>query len=308
MRANTLETSSRSTRSRARAKRWRKQVGLLFVLPSVAFVAVFFLAPLAMTAWMSLFEWPLLGAKRFIGAQNYAALLSDANFWSSLGFTARYTLVVTPVLFVLAFALALLVKQPSRFVGLFRTAYFLPVVIGLSTSSLLWVWLLNDQVGVFNAGLAALGVIREPFFWLATTGSAMTAIVVMVTWKMVGLTMLLLLIGMQAIPHEFYEAAKVDGASKLAQLRFITLPLMRRTFALALVLSVIGSFLAFDPMYIMAGGGPQNSTITTVYWIFKAAFVQFKLGYAAALSMVLLVILIAVSVVQLYLLRDDTRY
>ena len=114
--------------------------------------------------------------------------------------------------------------------------------------------------------------------------------------------------GGQAIPEELYEAARIDGANWGASLRFITLPLLRRTFALALTISVIGSYLAFDQFFIMTRGGPQNSTITVVYWIYRAAFTYFKLGYAAALSAVLLVILVAINMVQLYLLRDDTRY
>jgi len=130
----------------------------------------------------------------------------------------------------------------------------------------------------------------------------------MVVWKTAGLTMLLLLVGMQAIPDDLYAAAGIDGAGQLARLRYITLPLLRRTFALALTLSVIGSYLAFDQFYIVTQGGPEDSTITVVYWIFTNAFTYFKLGYGAALSLALLVILVAISVVQLYLLRDTTQY
>jgi multiple sugar transport system permease protein len=130
----------------------------------------------------------------------------------------------------------------------------------------------------------------------------------MVTWKTVGFTMLLLVVGMQAIPEELLEAARVDGAGRWARLRHVTLPLLRRTFALALVLSVIGSFLGFDQFYILTHGGPQNQTITVVYWIYNNAFTYFKLGYGAALSLVLLAILVLISVVQLYLLRDTTQY
>jgi multiple sugar transport system permease protein len=200
------------------------------------------------------------------------------------------------------------VRQKVPGVGLFRTAYFLPVVIGLGTASLLWVWMFNDQVGVFDGILQGLGLVKDPVEFLADPIGALIAIVVMITWKTAGFTMLLLVVGMQAIPDEFYEAATVDGAGRWARLRYITLPLLRRTFALALVISVIGSFLAFDQFYIMTHGGPQNQTITAVYWIYNNAFTYFKMGYGAALSIVLLIILIAISVVQLYLLRDTTQY
>jgi multiple sugar transport system permease protein len=287
----------------------RRYIGLFFVLPAVIFTGIFFILPLIMTIFMSLHEWPLLGDSRFIGFQNYVDLFTrDTQFWNSLWFTTRYTLLVTPAIFILAFILALLVNLPLKAVGVFRTIYFLPAVIGLGTSSLLWVWLLNDRVGVINAILRGLGLIERPIIWLADTNYVMGAIIISIVWKTVGFTMVLLLTGMQAIPAELYEAAKVDGANYWDRLRFIMLPLLRRTFALALILSVIGSYLAFDQFYIMTAGGPQNQTITVVYWIYKNSFTNFKLGYGASMSIVLLGILVVLSIVQLRLLRDDTSY
>jgi len=296
--------TERALPARRRAGSGRRWTGLLFVLPCLIFVTVFFLVPLGMTAWMSLHDWPLLGKATFAGLSNYAALMADTTFWDSLWFTTKYTLVVTPVIFLLAFALALLVQSRRRLVGFFRTAYFLPVVIGLGASSLLWTWLFNDQVGVFSAVLLRLGLVQEAVQWLGEPTIALISIVAMVVWKVVGFTMLLFLVGMQAIPDELYEAAKIDGAGWWPSVRFITLPLLRRTFGLALTISVIGSYLAFDQFYIITRGGPQNSTITVVYWIYRAAFTYFKLGYAAALSMVLLVILIGINLLQQLLLRD----
>ncbi|KPC53429.1 carbohydrate ABC transporter permease [Amantichitinum ursilacus] len=279
--------------------------GGLFVAPCLAMIAVFFFVPLAMTLWMSLHDWPLFGPRSFSGLANYVQLLQDASFWDSLWFTTRYTLLVTPALFIAAFILALVVQQPGRLSGLFRTAYFLPVVIGMSAASLLWVWLYNDQVGIFSAILMQLHLIDEPVQWFDSANSALLSIVAMVTWKMTGFTMVLLLVGMQAIPEDLYEAARIDGANRWHQLRYITLPLMRQTFALALTVSVIGSYLAFDQFYIMTHGGPQNSTIPVVFWIYRAAFTYSRVGYASAMSVVLLLILIVMSFVQLYLLRSD---
>lgn len=286
----------------------QRNIGLWFVLPAVAFTVVFFIIPLIMTVFMSLHNWPLLGEHNFIGLDNYAALLTDKQFWSSLWFTTRYTLLITPAIFIFAFGLALLVNLPLRAVGIFRTIYFLPVVIGLGTSSLLWVWLLHDRVGAIDAILVGLGLINRPIIWLADPNYTMIAVVLSVVWKTVGFTMILLLTGMQAIPSELYEAAKVDGASYGARMRFIMLPLMRRTFALALILSVIGSYLGFDQFFIMTAGGPQNTTISVVYWIYKNSFTNFKLGYGASMSIVLLVVLVILSVIQLRLLRDETSY
>jgi multiple sugar transport system permease protein len=299
----------RVARAERRGPAHRRQItGLFFVLPAVIFTVIFFIIPLVMTFWMSLHNWPLIGERSFSGLDNYIKLTADKQFWNSLWFTTKYTLLVTPAIFILAFILALLVNIPLRAIGIFRTAYFLPVVIGLGTSSLLWVWMLNDRVGVFNGILLSLDLIGKPIVWLGDADLAMTSIIVSIVWKTVGFTMILLLSGMQAIPEELYQAAMVDGAGYWLRLRFVTVPLLRRTFALALVLSVIGSYLAFDQFYIMTRGGPRNQTITAVYWIFKNSFTDFKMGYGSALSIVLLVVLVILSAIQLYLLRDDTEY
>ncbi len=307
-----LATGSRTRRARAIRTtsgmvRRRQRAGLFFVLPSVAFVGLFFIVPLIITAFMSLHDWPLLGDRHFIGLGNYHALTADSTFLSSIWFTVKYTLVITPIIVVVAFGLALLVRQQLPGVSIFRTAYFLPVVIGLSTASIMWIYMFNDQSGVFDGILQGLGLIKGPIEWLGDPTGALISVIFMVTWKAVGSTMLFFVIGLQAIPDDLYEAARMDGAGRWALTRYVTLPLLRRIFALALILSVIGSFLAFDQFYIMTQGGPANSTITIVYWIYNQSFTAFKLGYGAALSIVLLVILVAISVVQLYLLRDDTR-
>lgn len=283
----------------------KQLAGYWFILPCLSVTTLFFLVPLLMTLWMSFNQWPLLGHPSFAGLKNYVDLLTDDSFWGSLGFTVKYTLVVTPAIFLVAFALALLVNRSTRFVGIFRTAYFLPVVIGMTTASLLWTWMFNDQVGIFSAILMDLGLISEPIQWLAETNDALASIVVMVLWKASGFTMVILLVGMQAIPNDLYEAAKLDGAGWWSQIRYITIPMMRRTFALALTMSVIGSFLAFEQFFVMTRGGPFNSTITVVHWIYRASFTYFKLGYGAAMSVVLLLILLALSVLQMYLLRED---
>ena len=283
----------------------RRWAGFFFILPCLAVTTMFFIVPLLMTVWMSLNDWPLLGHPSFSGLKNYVDLFQDASFWGSVLFTAKYTLVVTPAIFLFAFSLALLVHRGVRFVGIFRTAYFLPVVIGMTTASLLWTWLFNDQVGIFSAVLMDLGWVDEPVQWLGETNSALASIVVMVLWKAAGFTMVILLVGMQAIPIDLYEAACLDGAGWWAQVRHITIPMMRRTFALALTMSFIGSFLAFEQFFVMTRGGPFNSTITVVHWIYRASFTYFKLGYGAAMSVVLLLMLLVLSGVQLYLLRDE---
>lgn len=285
-------------------KQRRKLTGLLFVTPTVAFVTVFFIIPLLMTAFMSLHDWPLFGERSFVGLHNYNELGSDRQYLKSLDFTFRYTVLITPPIFILGFILASLVRHNIPYIGIFRTVFFLPVVIGLGVSSLLWVWMLDDRIGIFNKILLDFHLVPKAQLFLGRSSTAMNVIILSVVWKTVGFTMILLLAGLQAIPDELYESAEVDGAGYFRKLFYITLPLMRRTIALALILSVIGSVLAFDQFYIMTRGGPRNSTISIVFWIFNNSFTYFKMGYGAAMSIVLLGILVALTGLQLYVLRE----
>lgn len=286
-----------------RGRTRRRWTGLLYVAPAMGLVGVFFILPLGMTVWMSFHNWPLVGEHRFIGLANYLAIGRDLRFWNALKFTAYYTVIVTVAIFAVAFPLALFVERPRPLVGLYRTAFFLPVVVGFASASLLWSWLLNVDAGLFSPAAADLGLTNGRFNLLATFNPAFWSIIVMVVWKVAGFTMVIIMTGLQSVPTDLHEAARLDGAGAVARFRLITLPLIRRTLALALILSVTGSVLAFDQFYIILRGGPRNGTLTAVYWIFNQSFVSFKLGYGAALSVVLLGILIVLSLAQLVLLR-----
>ncbi|MBA8832862.1 MULTISPECIES: carbohydrate ABC transporter permease [Rhizobium] len=287
-------------RRRRRRSNWR---GLAYIAPAMALVIVFFIMPVLFTGWMSLHNWPLMGASRWIGFNNYFRMANDTRFMTALSFTAYYTVIVTIAIFAIAFPLAIFVEKERQFVGAYRTIIFLPVVVGLATASLLWVWLANVDSGFIGPALKALGLVEKSPNLLATFDTAFLTIVVMVVWKIAGFTMIILLTGLQAIPSELTEAARIDGAGRWQRFRHLTLPLMRKTIALALIVSVTGSILAFDQFYIMTAGGPQNKMISVVYYIFNQSFVSFNLGYGAALSIVLLAILVAISIVQLWLLR-----
>ncbi|CCM78026.1 carbohydrate ABC transporter permease [Rhizobium mesoamericanum] len=287
-------------RRRAPRPEW---TGLLYIAPAMLLVIVFFVLPVGFTAWMSLHNWPLMGAQRWIGLNNYFRMFNDGRFVAALNFTAYYTVIVTILIFAVAFPLALFVERQRAFGSTYRTVIFLPVVVGLASASLLWVWLANVDSGFIGPALKTLGLVEKSPNLLASFDSAFLTICVMVVWKIAGFTMIILLTGLQAIPADLTEAAVVDGANWLQRFRFLTLPLMRRTIALALIISVTGSILAFDQFYIMTSGGPQNRMISVVYYIFNQSFVSFNLGYGAALSIALLAILMIVSIVQLWLLR-----
>ena len=290
-------------RRRRGSQRRREIAGLLFVLPAMALVTVFFLIPLAMTVWMSFHDWPLMGTPEWIGLENYTKLWGDRRFWNAMEFTIWYSIVATIAIFGLAFPLALFVERPGRMTGIYRTAFFLPVVVGFGSASLLWAWFMNVDSGLFSPAAQMLGITEKPVNLMASTDGVFWSIMVLVVWKTAGFSMILLMTGLQSVPHDIVEAAHIDGANRAQRFWRIKLPLMKRTLALALILSVAGSMLAFDQFYIISNGGPRNSTLTAVYWIFSQSFVSFKLGYGAALSMVLLAILVAISLVQLWLLR-----
>jgi multiple sugar transport system permease protein len=273
--------------------------GWLFMAPALLFVGVFVLIPLGQLVAVSLTDRSLLGGGKFIGLANYWRIWNDSSFWRALEFTAKYTLVLTPILMVLGFALALLTVENTPLKRLTRTIVFLPVVIGLSSSSLLWFWLLDEQVGLLNKLLVDLRLIREPIVWFATADLAFWAVVISITWKVVGFGMVLFVAGIQSINTDILEAALMDGASYWGRVRLIILPLTRRVVLLTTLVSAIGSMLAFDQFYIMTSGGPRGQTFTAVYRIYQNSFISFKLGYGAALSIVLTLIILVFSTMQI---------
>jgi multiple sugar transport system permease protein len=275
--------------------------GWLFMAPALLFVAVFVLIPLGQLVATSLSDRSLLGGGKFIGLANYWRIWNDSSFWRALEFTAKYTLVLTPILIGLGFALALLTVDNTPLKRLTRTIVFLPVVIGLSSSSLLWFWLLDEQVGLLNKLLVDLHLIGEPIVWFATADLAFWAVVISITWKVVGFGMVLFIAGIQSINPDILEAALMDGASYWGRVRLIILPLTRRVLLLTTLVSAIGSMLAFDQFYIMTSGGPRGQTFTAVYWIYQNSFISFKLGYGAALSIVLTFIILVFSTMQIAL-------
>jgi multiple sugar transport system permease protein len=302
--ASVAVTRRPPARSRLSQRRQRQVLGMTLAAPAVVMITVFFLVPLALTFYMSLTNWSLLGAHTWVGLENYSKAFSDANFRDAFVFTLEYTAVITPVLFLLGLGLALLVRRKRRGSAFFQSVYFMPVVIGFAAGSFLFLYMAQPGLGPLFDMFRRLGLVGADTNWFASKGSALFVVILSVTWKVVGIQMLLLLAGLQSIPVEVEEAAGIDGAKRWQTMRYVTLPLLRPTLALVLVFSVAGSLLAFDQFYIMTNGGPNNSTITAVYQIYRISFVQFHLGYGAALSVLLMVVLAAVSAVQLLLLRN----
>jgi multiple sugar transport system permease protein len=281
----------------------RPATGFLYVLPALLFVGLLTLYPFGQLVYMSLHNWSLLGGASFIGLRNYVRAFDDAFAWAALGFTLKYTLLITPILMGLGYLAALLTVGSSRLERLTRAVIFLPVVIGLASSSLLWFWLFDQQVGLFNKLLTDLGLISAPLVWFGDAELGLWAVIISVVWKVAGFGMILFVAAIQAIPDEIHEASMIDGASYWQRIRRITLPLTFRTILLATLISAIGSMLAFEQFYIMTAGGPMNKTISSVYWIYTNSFTYFKLGYGATLSIILMTIIFIATAVQIALTR-----
>ncbi|MBX6384374.1 MAG: sugar ABC transporter permease [Microbispora sp.] len=292
-----LTTAARTGRGRrapARPGTLRALAGMAYAAPTAVIVLTLFLAPLVLVVVMSLHRWPLLGAPTFNFPANYTKIVHDPLFPGAVVFTLKYTAIITVLLSALALGLALLVQERRPGVGFFRTAYFLPGAVGFAAAALLFYGMLNNDVGPFGF----LGV-----KWTGTPNMALASTIVLVLWRFAGFNMLILLTGLQSIPVEVYEAARTDGASRWQVFTRITLPLLRPTIALMLILSITGSLLAFDQFFIFTNGGPDNSTVSMVMVIYRNAFFKFDLGGAAAISVVLLVVLVALNTLQLKVLR-----
>lgn len=267
---------------------------------------VLFLYPFLQTVVMSFYDWPILGAKKFILFDNYARLFGDEQFIKSLVFTLKYALFVTPSLFLLAFLLAIIVNGTFRGVSFFRSIYYAPVVISMTCCSMVWLWIYNDLYGVLNYLLQRFHIIESPVLWMNAAETSLPAIIFMITWKMAGFTMLIILAAFQSVDEQIYEAASVDGANTVTQFFSLTLPIIRPQVALALIMSVIGSVLAFEQFLIMTKGGPAQETTTIVHYIYNTSFKYFKMGYGSSMTVVLLIILGVFSYFQYKIMRDPT--
>ena len=278
--------------------------GVALVTPALLFVTVFVLVPLVFAVYISMTNWPLIGDYRFVGLDNYAAIAQDSAFWRSVGYTLLYTAIVTLPILVVGYLMAVVVRANRRGSTLLRTIFFLPYVIGLSTLSFLMVLEAQPDSGAVNMLLKALGITDGTTAWLVDGPLATILISVLVIWGVSGLTMVLIAAGMQGIPTELYESAEMDGASWWAREVRITIPMLRRTIAMSLILSVIGSFLAFTQFYVLTQGGPGRETTPIVLYIYQRAFVQLQVGAATALSIVLIIVVGLVSAAQFWLLRE----
>ena len=294
----------KTVRRRSRAQR-RALLGWLYAAPIAIFVLLLFIVPLFTVGQMSVSDWSLLGGNQGLNApENYTGLAKDPLLWPSVGFTLQYTVIVTVIMMALALGIALIVQESTRWNAFLRTAILVPSALGLASASLLFWGLYSPNIGPLSPMLEGLGLIDEPISFLGTPQAALWSTVFLIVWRFTGFYMLILMVGLQGISGEIYEAARIDGANRWQMFRGITLPLLRPSIAMSLILCITGSLLAFDQFYILTKGGPDNSTITIVQLIYREAFQKFDLGAAAALSVIVLLALVLINLVQFRALRD----
>jgi multiple sugar transport system permease protein len=281
--------------------RYRNAVaGYAFLAPYLAFYAIFVLYPFALGLWMSLHDWEIVGDYReFIGLLNYAELWDDPYFWEALKRTLQFAAITAPLATAFGLALALALNRPLRVYGALRAVFFASNIFSVTVVTLVWAMVLNPDRGLVANGLRAVGL--EPIAFLADKDWAMPALVVTTLWWTAGMPMALFLAGLQQIPPEVYEAARLDNASRWAVLRRITLPALSRTMLLVVVLQTAMHLQVFGQPLLMTRGGPANSTRPLVQLIYETSFRDWRSGYASTVSMVLFVLMFAVALMQLCL-------
>ena len=289
---------------------WQKRkyreafIAFLFVLPALINLAVFRYYPIIWSARTSLWDYSLLGGfKEYLGLGNYTRLFHDKYFWQSMFITFKFFMMYVPTTVVLSLALAVFCNQKKPGMGAMRAIIYIPVVTSFVVVSIIWGMLLNRDVGLINGILATLGVSRVSF--LMSKENALWVIVMISIWKGIGYSVILLVAGLKGIDNSFYEAATVDGANGWQRFWSITLPMIRRQLMIVVVFATLGAFQSFIPAQTLTKGGPSRATNVIAYFMYQRGFQFGEMGYASALSMVLLVIILIISIAQMRVLRRD---
>jgi ABC-type sugar transport system permease subunit len=293
-----------TTVHKSRFQRLRSLSPYVWVLPALIIYAVFKLGPLIGGLYLSLLRWDGIEDAKFIGLTNFQRMFEDEKLGPALLNNLQYALGTVVGKTVLALFLALLLNQALRGRAFYRTALFLPVVLSFVVVGILWTWMYNNQFGLINSLLHSVGLDALALDWLGDPKIALWSLMIVDIWKWYGFHMVIFLAGLQTIPVELYDAARVDGASRLRQLTKITIPLLRPVILINVTLSLMGAFNVFDIPYVMTEGGPANSTNVLALHIYIQSFKFNKLGYGAALSYALLIL---VSVVALLQIRGFSR-
>ncbi len=306
--AATAAPSAQQSTAMGRIFNWRTRqllVAFLFILPAIINFTVFRYIPIAASIRASFYEYSLLkGLRDFVGFDHYVRMVSDETFWKSLQVTSLFVIYKVPIQIVLSLALAVLLTRETFGTGVVRSAILTPMVTSVIVASILWAMMYHSQQGLIQSFLGVFGIPRQTF--LSDAGRALPAVTVMMIWKDLGFSFIILLAGLKAIPATYYEAALVDGANAWEAFRRITIPLLMPVLMFVAVTQAVFSFQVFVPVYQMTRGGPLDSTKVLVYYIYQQGFRFQDMGYASALSVVALIIMVGISYLLMRWLRPQT--
>ena len=279
------------------------RMGRLFVAPPVILFLLFTLLPMIMAIGLSCTKYDVINPPRLVGLANFRKMIKDEFFWIALKNTCVYTLMYVPAGLLLSLGAAMFLNADQKMVGLFRTLFYLPVLSSTVATATLWFWILNPQLGLLNGILELFGISGKA--WLYDSKLAMFSIVLMSLWAGFGGNMMIFLAGLKGIPPIYYEAAKIEGASKWQMFTKITMPSITKTTFLVSTMLIIGTFQVFDQAFVLTKGGPGNATITIVYYIYNNGFKNLDMGYASSISLVLFAIILVMTVINSKINKAD---
>jgi len=281
----------------------KKVLPYLLVFPYLIHFFLFVSFPVIFSIILTFHKWNIISPMEYTGLNNYVRLFNDITFFKSIGNTLIFLVIHIPLQIIVALFLAEILNQKIKLMGAFRGAFFLPVIVSGVVVTILWQQLYGYDTGLLNRLLTGIGLSK--IGWLTDPNIAMTSIAVMATWKNVGLYIVLFLVGLQTVPVQYYEAADLEGATHFQKFFKITLPMINPTIFMVVILSTIGGFSLFIEPYIMTGGGPLNSTVSAVLYIYKQGFFYYHMGYAATLGLFFALIILSVVVIQKKFIEKD---
>jgi multiple sugar transport system permease protein len=292
--------------SMSKTQRRNNIQGFLFIAPAMIGFLAFMVYPIIASVFISFMDWNIISKPQWTGISNYVTLFNDKTFLISMMNTFKWIIVYIPLSITLSFILALAAELPLRGIQALRTIFYLPVVSPLLVVALLFVWLYNPEFGLINYALSFVGI--PQIGWLTNPNIAIFSIALMTTWKMAGYNMIIFLAGLNGIPHHLYEAADLDGIKPMQKIWYIKLPLITPAIYYVMIMSIIYAFQVFGEIYVMTKGGPGYSTYTMAFYLYQNAYNFGKMGYGSAMSFVMTLVILAVTIIQSFVLGRKVQY
>ena len=284
----------------------QKMLPYIMILPAMVIFSVFVIYPVFYMLYVSFFDWNMVADMEFIGIENYLDMFTDKDFWKVLGNTFRFMLMMVPTAIILSLAIALYLKKNTRINRILQNVMFMPNIVSLVSISFIWMWMMDQDRGLFNFVLSLFHV--DPVNWLGDPKVAMLSLVIVNVWKSLGYYVLIFVAALQGIPGYLYEAAALDRAKPISVFFKITLPMLSPTLFFLILTGIIGSFKTFECVSLMTAGGPADSTNTLVYELYQQGFVYYNTGYASAMGVILMLIVGLMTLIYFSILQKKVHY